>query len=179
MPTLGGGENDQETLWRYFLPLAMRFDLRRHNCTATWKITRTSIELESADCDRDPLDADYQYYDNCQLNLKETFGQSIGDYIGDFARFRNLSHWKIPTNAAVFAAVFQATIAALEGFVTVQISGPRWNTKNNTTLGLDKDHYNETYMQMQTITRDVPTLRADWGLYFILALQPIVSVGSF
>jgi len=69
MPTLGGGENDQETLWRYFLPLAMRFDLRRHNCTATWKITRTSIELESADCDRDPLDADYQYYDNCQLNL--------------------------------------------------------------------------------------------------------------
>jgi len=72
--------------------------------------------------------------------------------------------------------VFQATIAALEGFVTVQISGPRWNTKNNTTLGLDKDHYNETYMQMQTITRDVPTLRADWGLYFILALQPVVTV---
>ena len=155
---------------REFLKHAMRFDIKRHNCTGTWKITRSSVELISGGCDPEPLDPAYQYYSNCQLSLEEILGRSIADYLGVFATLRNGSSWVVPTNAAVVAAAFQAITVASEGYVPIQVNGPIWLANNVS------NYYNETYTQAETTSIVVPTLRTDWKLYIILVLQPALTI---
>lgn len=162
---------DWEVTGREFLGrAAMRFDVKRHRCTGTWKVTRSSIELVSGGCGAEPLDDVYQYYTSCQLELAERLGNSVAEYLTPFATFRNASSWLVPTNAAVVAAAFQAIVAGSEGFVPIQPGGEIWLGQNVT------GYLNETYYETETTSIDVPTLRADWKLYVILALQPAATV---
>lgn len=116
------------------------------------------------------LDDVYQYCTSCQLELSERLGNSVAEYLTPFATFRNGSSWLVPTNAAVMAAAFQAIVAGSEGFVPIQLGGDIWLGQNV------KGHLNETYYETETTSIDVPTLRADWKLYVILALQPAATV---
>ncbi|KAI0125822.1 hypothetical protein BJ170DRAFT_695812 [Xylariales sp. AK1849] len=154
---------------RKFLTTAMRFDVKRHQCRATWRVTRSSIELTSGTCDSGPLEPVYQYYDNCQLSFAGYLGRSLADNLGAFATVRNDSHWRVPTHATLIASGYQSIIAAAEGYVPVQQEGYIWNDTNV------KDFYNETYASQEHIEMEIPTLRADGSLYFILALQPIMT----
>ncbi|MCJ1390475.1 hypothetical protein MMC18_003334 [Xylographa bjoerkii] len=156
-----------------FLTTAMRFDVMRHACNATWKITRSSIELIAGNCDPEPLPPEYQYYDNCQLSLVDNLGRGLADNLGAFATNRNQSHWRVPTHAAIIASAYQSIVAAGQGYVPVQEDGPIWEYWNVT------NSYNETYISQEHLQLETPTLRALGGLYFVLALQPVLTIVAF
>ncbi|KAK9778573.1 hypothetical protein SCAR479_04595 [Seiridium cardinale] len=159
-----------ESTARKFITTAMRFDVKRHQCRATWRLTRSSIEIMSGTCDPIGLEPVYQYYDNCQLSLAPNLGRSLADNLGAFATVRNSSHWRVATHAVLLAHGYQSIVAAAEGYVPIQPEGYIWNDTNVETF------YNETYTSQEHIEMEIPTLRADGSLYFIVALQPIMTV---
>jgi hypothetical protein len=138
---------------------AMRFDIKRHRCSGTWKITRSSIELEEGRCDSVPLEDQYQVYDNSQLSLSAHLLTSLSEYLGGFSTGRNQSHWRVPTHAAAMALAYHSFVAANEGYVPVQVNGPLWLAQNTVSW------FNETYRSTKSIRKSIPTLRDSPSLY--------------
>ncbi|ENH74680.1 hypothetical protein FOC1_g10001355 [Fusarium oxysporum f. sp. cubense race 1] len=60
---------------------AMRFDVKRHSCSAKWIITRNSIELQEGKCDPKPLSISHQLYDNGQFALASHLNASLSEYL--------------------------------------------------------------------------------------------------
>ncbi|RKK74074.1 hypothetical protein BFJ69_g8813 [Fusarium oxysporum] len=71
---------------------AMRFDVKRHSCSAKWIITRNSIELQEGKCDPKPLRISHQLYDNGQFALASHLIASLSEYLSEFSSTRNSSH---------------------------------------------------------------------------------------
>jgi hypothetical protein len=59
--------NGTELVRAAFQNTALGFDVKRHSCRGTWKITRSSTELVSGRCDTDPLATEYQCLETPQL----------------------------------------------------------------------------------------------------------------
>lgn len=167
-------QDNEFDVTRRFLKIAMRFDIKRHNCRVTWKITSSSIELVSGDCDADPLPIEYQYYDNCQLSLWDVLGRSISDNLAAFTTDRNQSRWKIPTHAVVLASAYQSIPSAKLGYFPIQISGPMWKFWN-VTGGM----FYEKYSSDETLKFEVAALKDSWGLYLVLIVQPALTIIAF
>ncbi len=154
---------------------AIRFDARRHQCEATWRITRGSVELESATCNSDELPARHQYYSNAQISMRYQYLQLLAQTLGDFAISRKQSQWLIPTHTVLLSSVYQGHIAARKGEVPIQIDGPIF-LANKVKFG---DKYIETYTSNEELILYAATLYATPGLYFILAIQPILTLLAY
>lgn len=161
---------------REFEQTARGFDTHRHACRGKWKVTRNSIELLSGSCDPTPLELKYQYLSNCQLPLTH-YVELLAEFLGPFAESRKYSPWLLPTFSVVTAAMYSSQVADSEGFVWIQPDGPIWQEWNP---GNDPDfRYNETYLLDESLLMEVPTMCASPGLYFVIILQPILTIMAF
>jgi hypothetical protein len=167
-------QSDMLSMQNAFQQTALGFNVKRHPCHGTWKITRSSIQLDSGGCDAVPLDFKYQYLEDSELALGQNYLPILGDYLGQFGTTRNESQWLLPTFSVVTAAMYGSRIAKSDGAVPLQAGGPLWTTWNIST-----QDYNETYFLDNMLTLQVPTLRPAGTLYLILTLQPVLTVAAF
>ncbi|KAJ4263524.1 hypothetical protein NW762_006343 [Fusarium torreyae] len=126
---------------------AMRFDIKRHNCSATWKITRSSVELDEGRCDPRPLDYKHQLFDNSVPYLTEHLISSISENLGEFSSIRRQSHWRVAAHTFTIAMAYHSYIASDEGLVEVERNGPLWRAHNTV------EYFNETYTLKESIKK--------------------------
>lgn len=166
-----------------FRQSAQRFMISRHSCHATWNVTSGSIILASATCG-DALPDQYQYYENCQLNIGLTVPPVLSEYLGGFATARNQSHWLMSTSTMSVAATYQSRVASDLTRVPVQVNGPVmlwWEEHQTGDFPLDPVTYNfrERYNGTLTKTLHREVMQAEWTLYLILAAQPLLTTVAF
>lgn len=159
-----------------FQQKALGFDIKRHSCQGTWRITRSSIDLLSGSCLDQPLAYEFQYYKNSFMTSSFDSLSMQAQYLQRFAK--DASHWALPTHVVTLASIFESSVAEARGFVHLQPEGPLWNIWN---LSLDVEFpYNETYLVSNTsLHRQVPTLKADAWFYVILWVQPVMTIIAF
>jgi hypothetical protein len=161
-----------------FKQTALGFDVSRHPCHGTWRLTRSSIDLISGHCSATPLGAAMQYYDNSQLGLQTSYTPMLAEYLGPFATKRAHSQWLLPTFAVVTASMYSSAMAQFGGEVAIQPAG--WLDQ----LISDNDpSFNGTYIERyflnNTLVLEVPTLEPLGTLYFVLVIQPILTLAAF
>ncbi|KUJ18893.1 uncharacterized protein LY89DRAFT_780871 [Mollisia scopiformis] len=160
-----------------FSRTAIGFDLKRHQCQGTWRITTSSIDLISGTCDAEPLDPVHQYFTNSQLNLGDFYLPLLAEYLGAFGTTRNTSRWILPSFAVSMASMYSSRIAGSLGWVPLQPEGLLYNETN--VVSFPNQLYYENYTSIVTLELHVPTLIARPALYALLALQPLLTVVSF
>jgi len=60
-----------------FAKSAHAFDVKRHQCSGTLRITRASVDLIRGECSADPLPWHFQYFENSQLALGQWYFQMV------------------------------------------------------------------------------------------------------
>ena len=186
-----------EDATQLFQQKALGFDIDRYQCNVTWEITSNSMELVEGTCDPQPLDINSQFLKNCQTFFTQSYYLPLaGDCVGPFNSTRVDSPWKVPTYATIMAAMFWSKIASQRGYLAVQAGGYLYDYWNFNTTVFDTWQYqnmqaeallrnsqdwkfNETYPLNHTILKQVPTLESKASLYFILAVQPLLTVVAF
>jgi hypothetical protein len=139
-----------------FFSTALGFDLSRHQCQGTWRITTASIDLLSTTCLSEPLAPEYQYLTDTQLQLSGTYYPMLSELLGPFATARNSSQWLLPTFSVVMASMFCANIAGRMDVVSIQPDGPvytAWNLTGN-------EPYFVNYTSSGVLELQVPSLNA-------------------
>jgi hypothetical protein len=112
------------------------------------------------------------------MGLVDTYLPLLTEFLGPFGTYRKDSHWKVPSFAVATASMYTSRIASANGVVDIQPGGwlygidPMFNTADGV--------YNETYFVDEgVLSFEVPTLRVEAGLYFVLAVQPVLTVIAF
>lgn len=152
---------------------AQPYYVNRQLCQGTWTITRGGIQLDSGLCNGTILDDDRQLLitDNA-LFLGVWYMSSLVEFLGPFATTRNNSVW----TGRYFAT---ATATMLYSRITMRDSASnaarpddwdlRFKGRTISDLGL-------IYPVNETATYTRPTLRRSGALYFVLAIQPVLTV---
>ena len=170
-------QSDTQALEEGFEQTALGFDVSRHLCHGTWKVTRSSIDLVSGRCSATPLGAAMQYYDNSELGLSQSYTPMLAEYLGPFAIQRAHSQWLLPTFAVVTASMYNSRVAESGGEVAIQSAG------SLDQLLVNDPSFNGTYIERyflnNTLVLEVPTLRPAGTLYFVLVIQPILTLAAF
>lgn len=183
------GLNDDKSRMQAFQQIAMGFDIKRHNCTGRWRITRSSIELIYGRCTESPLEPRYQYLENCQLDASRAFSSVFAALVRDFVFTRHNSHWLIPLHTVLIASIYQSQVAAsswltsLPGTVRVQPNGSferLWRFMLSKDSPIEDGVYNISYpVSDARLITEVSILKDNWSLYFILAIQSILIILTF
>ena len=141
----------------------MKFDVRRELCVGTWKITRDGMELVAGYCTNTPTSQNVwcnsmPYY----LDALPVLVHAIGDYSPVGAR--NSSQWKMPAIVDSVATMYWARLIWM-----------------NRYQSLDYMRDTELYYPAmnETIFSTNQTLDAKGLLYFVLCVQPIITVVMF
>lgn len=173
-----------------FLYSALAFDIRRHDCTAQLKITRSSVRLEHGRCSPEPLPYQYQFYKETQLALAdyllEIISQTLGRPFDTIVPSAIDIGWRNPASAAILASAFQARIAMSGGIIPLLYHGKisdYWQEHKDAPQApiLDSgSELNETYFVPGNSLRKLgPTLRAEPSLYLIMVIMPAVTIIAF
>lgn len=189
-------DNDDDADRRTFQRTASLCTVSRKSCHATWTVTSSSILLASATCSTD-LWSGYQYLASSQLGVADTMPPLMAEYLAPFATTRNASSWRVPSFAMAVASMYQSRIASSSGAVPVQLAGSLYqdwlynDTYDNATtttspsssspvpLNLTTNAYTERYNGTLTRVLTRPVLRAEWSLYVLLAIQPLLTTLAF
>lgn len=171
--------DSMSTTFDSFTRFALRFDVRRHQCRATWQVTRSSVQLVSGYCHKEPLDTVFQSYSQAQLGIIPVFSQALVENLGSFTRIRKGSPWLIPTHTMVIASMYHTLFAAKNATIKVQQDGSFAAAWNLTLTRTGNTYYTEIYSSRMTLEGRVPALRATIGLYFIIAIQPFLTILAY
>ncbi|MCJ1368646.1 hypothetical protein MMC16_007791 [Acarospora aff. strigata] len=141
----------------------MRFDVQRETCTGTWKITKTDFQLIEGSCTNKPsryrsLTKTVPFY----LDALPIMFNTIKDYspLGH----RNASSWRMPAIVTSVATMYWAPL-----------------TYMNPSLSPDHVNNPELYYPAtrETLSSTNATLNARWPLYFVLCVQPNLTIAMF
>ncbi|KAI4257483.1 MAG: hypothetical protein LQ352_001647 [Teloschistes flavicans] len=135
----------------------MKFDIRRGTCTATWEITKTNIQLIKGSCTHTP--SNQRWLPNTlpfNIDALPVMYNTIRDYSPQGSR--NASQWRMPALVTSVATMYWARSL---------FNNSRSSTQNPE---LYYPATNETVYSTNT------TLSAHWLLYFVLCLQPILTL---
>jgi hypothetical protein len=145
-----------------FRQYALMFNTRREECFGSWNITTNNITLVEGSC-------------SSRLTNQTTFGaadalpypiDAMAGTIGALMKYTppNNSPWRIPSFTASVATIYWARLVQMFPY-------------NQTRMTSVQDLY---YLPTnQTITSTKETLHADWALYLVLCLQPVLTVLMF
>ena len=157
-------------------------DVTRRLCKGTWLIDRGNIQLITGSCNDTDLPGERQLVitDNL-LFLPNFFMPSLVEFMGVFATARNQSEWKIPYLATGIAAMLWSRIS----MITSPSNLARFNGTPTFTYSREFIDYNVSYADAGIIypVNDTavyirPTLHKSGWLYFVLAIQPLLTLVS-
>lgn len=152
-----------------FRNTSLMFNVRREQCTGTWRVNSTSIELQSGSCtanspiaqnilvSTDGTDAGARA--PYTLDALPVLGHTLDIYTGDGI----VSPWRLPAYATSVATMYWARLAFEIG---------------NGAIGEGDDTINYP-ADAEHITSTRSTLDAKWYLYLVLAIQPGLTVLAF
>ncbi len=165
---LAKSEGDEN---KAFQASALEFDTRRYLCRGSWLVTSDSIQLLNGTCDLKPLP------DSSQLIITEDtiafstyYVPILSEYLGPFVQ-RNQSQWLVPTFTTATAAMYWSRLMAIKGFYknqTKALGGPPYFNGSEVYYHID-DH----------IVSSRTTMNASWPLYFVLAIQPALTLAAY
>ena len=166
---LGCTTNDSTTELSGFQTNASLFTTARHNCSGTWRISRQSIILVSGECEQEPLNSTYQTLTDIELALPTFYGASLAEMLASFCSTRSTSAWLMPTYVVTVASMYWSRMAAL-----LSSNGhlPQSNFYDAPLLGI-------TYNTTETLQLTRGTLRPQWQLILVLAIQPLLAVCAY
>lgn len=172
------------------LPHVQLYNVYRQQCQGTWSITRAGIELANGSCHGGPLSVDKQQMivENT-LKLTEFYMPVLLDFLAPFSPFgsRNQSNWNGPYTATSVAAMVWSRVVALNtdyaplsaawGYNASAAASGNWTTSDGTPLTFEDitllypvSSSDETMFYLR------PTLRKSPLFYFVLAVQPLLTV---
>ncbi|KAL9111060.1 MAG: hypothetical protein Q9227_004493 [Pyrenula ochraceoflavens] len=149
-------------LFESFKRSAWGFNIARHHCHATWKITTTQILLQNEgsscghDADLTATESFFAYWkDNYQWAPINNFMDLNEENLAQFAYGRNNSVWELPSFVVSVAASYWA---------------PRVTIRN------EPYKQEAQYEALSNWLLTKPALRDSRWLYFILAVQPVATI---
>ncbi|MCJ1337916.1 hypothetical protein MMC09_003200 [Bachmanniomyces sp. S44760] len=141
----------------------MRFDIQRQTCTGTWKVTKSDFQLVEGSCAN--LPTTYRSLTNTvpfYLDALPSFYHTIADYSPQGSR--NSSKWRVPAIVTSVATMYWARSI---------YSNPYLSKAYRDNPEISYPATNETLSSTRT------TLNASRLLYFVLCLQPILTILMF
>lgn len=160
-----------------FQATALQFNVRRDLCRGTWLISNDSIQLTNGACDEAPLDDSAQkMFTNTTLTFATYYLPILSEYLGPFAVSRNESQWLFPTLTTVVAGMYWSRMTGENGFYSW---GPNPSVDvppSNANHSKRSDVY---YYVPDHIRSTRPTMHATWVLYFVLTVQPFLTLALF
>lgn len=152
-----------------FRNTSLMFNVRREQCTGTWRVNSTSIELQSGSCTTNsPIaqnilvstdGADAGARAPYTLDALPVLGHTLDIYTGDGIK----SPWRLPAYATSVATMYWARLAFEIG---------------NGAIGGGDDTINYPAVA-EHVTSTRPTLDTKWYLYLVLAIQPGLVLLAF
>jgi hypothetical protein len=139
---------------------ALKFEIQRERCAGTWKITQSSVELLGGSCtgekaSQDILHASIPYY----MDVMPVMAQSLLSYSPP--GLRSGSPWKLPSFTTAISSMYWARLTYIHPY--------------------DKSSFKQDPTVFYTvpdekITSTRVTMQAEWGLYLILAVHPVLTM---
>jgi hypothetical protein len=158
--------NDSDS--QNFRKTSLLFHTVRQRCTGQWEITRSNVRLSNGSCsgvltNQTVLRSAVPFL----LDAMPIMVHALTDYSPGGSR--NSSEWLMPT--------FVVNIAAAQWSRIIWLNG---NSLAGHTYQPPKGQPEMYYpAEDESITSTVATLDADWRLYFVLAVQPVLTVVCF
>lgn len=159
------------------------FHVNRQRCQGTWSITRGGIELIDGVCNGTVPEGTFQkpiVNNEAGLFPGVWYMASLLETIGPFSKNRTGSPWEIPSMATSIAAMMWSRIAAVstafglldEDIAPSDIARVRYGGTTISDAGL-------FYKLEDEVIWARSTLRKEPWLYFVLALQPALTLLVF
>lgn len=164
------------------------FHVNRQRCQGTWSITRGGIELVDGVCNGTVPEGTFQ-----KPIVNNTVGlfpgiwymASLLEIIGPFAKEnRTGSPWEIPSMAISVAAMMWSRIAAVSTTLGLLDEAITPGSEHPPPLEIARARYGDTtnsdaglfYKLEDEVIYARPTLRKEPWLYFVLAIQPALTL---
>ena len=164
------------------------FHVNRQRCQGTWSITRGGIELIDGFCNGTVPEGTFQ-----KPIVNNTVGlfpgiwymASLLEIIGPFAaENRTGSPWEIPSMATSVAAMMWSRIAAVSTTLGLLDQAISPTSEHMAPLDIARARYGDTtnsdaglfYKLEDQVIYARPTLRKEPWLYFVLAIQPALTL---
>lgn len=147
-----------------FRAAALMFNTRRERCHGTWKVNSTNIILTNGSCDgvqtsQAPLSS-HEYATPFPLDALPVLVQALRDY----SRVRSQSPWLLPAVTTAVATSYWSRLAYM-------LPSAKQEGKYDSELNY--------LVPDELIESTTSTLEASWLLYFLLALQPGLTLFMF
>ena len=160
-----------------FAEFAKLYNITRQQCTGTWSITRGGTKLLSWSCSGTiaPWHKQQIIVDNAGLFMPVFYMDSLAAFMDQFSIPRNGSVWVSPYMATSMAAMLWSRITVLDSAANLEEThaAPIWTS--NSLLNLSYEDAGLIYAVPDTTRYIRPTLQKPGLLYFVLALQPILT----
>ncbi|KAI7316267.1 hypothetical protein KC315_g10836 [Hortaea werneckii] len=172
-----------------FTHWAIKWDVTRNYCQGTWRISRAGMELTRGECSESIHATNVPSSQNPDLPLlwlgsrfalSDTFGSLFSEFLGPFQGEYVSSHWLSPSMAVNVAGSYWARMA-----VTLGPGSPHWNGDESFALSLIAQNKTASgttdglkYKRSPTITSTKPALGRSFGLYCVLVIQPLATIGA-
>ena len=163
------------------------FHVNRQRCQGTWLITRGGIELIDGFCNGTVPEGTFQ-----KPIVNNTVGlfpgiwymASLLEIIGPFAKNRTGSPWEVPSMATSVAAMMWSRIAAVSTTLGLLNEAITPASEHTAPSDIARARYGDTtnsdaglfYKLEDTVIYARPTLRKEPSLYFVLAIQPALTL---
>ena len=154
---------------------AQPYDATRQLCEGTWSITRGGIQLIGGSCNTSMLLPDLQQViTNNTLFLGVWYMASLVEFLGPFAAAsaRNESKWTGRYFATGVAAMLWYKITILNGAAALDDKPPLERRFSN----LSYEDAGLIYPVQDQVVYSRPTLQKSPILYFVLLIQPLLTV---
>lgn len=168
--------SNQSNQLTMFQKYALLFDTRRASCTGKWRVTYDSISIVNGSCDQPALPASAQnIFKHASFAISKYFMPSLIEYLGPFSDARSQSQWIVPSFSIVLANTWWARATTLNGYQ---------NWGDNKTVFVDPNpnatQRSDIYYQVDDhLTWERPTMNTSWALYFVFAIQPVLTILIF
>jgi hypothetical protein len=146
-----------------FRSAAFMFNIRRQKCFGTWEITRNNITLLDGWCTPQLMNQS-TFYDNAALPFPLDAMPVLVHSIGQYAPDRLNSPWLIPAFTTSIATTYWSRLVYMYPYKTA-----KW-------MSIPDFYYPATD---ELIVSTNSTLDANWLLYGVLGIQPILTVFVF
>ncbi|MCJ1335508.1 hypothetical protein MMC09_000779 [Bachmanniomyces sp. S44760] len=155
-----GDSTDPDSL--SFRSSALMFEVTREKCHGQWEITRSDVSLLSGSCTG--IQTDQSMLAGANPFWLDALPVLVHSLVQYSTTPQNHSIWKFPTFATEVATMYWARMIWIRN-------------SNSPEFRASQDLYYQAGDETISSTRS--TLKADWLLYLVLAIQPILTLLMF